>query len=144
MITSLPSDYKSDFHSVGVERDSKTKGDQCEWPYCIENGVVRGLAMRGAPGTDRHGELLVKDSCGIQHAFPVIANHRYPIPEDTYTLIRNGFEYYYWEEQRVQWVVGRRLSDERFEKLSVFKMAGDVADGMEDCLSLEERVNILV
>ncbi len=141
MTTSLPRHDIPDFHSVGVERDSETNVDQCEKTCCIESGFVRGLAEGGALGTDRHGELLVEDSCGIQHAFPIIATHQYPIPEDTYTLIGDEFSSYPWKGQ---WVVGRRLSDERFEKLSVFEMAKDMAHRMPDNLSLEKCVNILV
>ncbi len=77
--------------------------------------------------------------------FNITAMHQYPIPEDTYTLI--GFkeesdsliEYNDW----VQWVVGRRLSDESFEKLSVLTMAGDVSRRMLDVAGGEERDHIL-
>ncbi|KAK0429556.1 hypothetical protein EV421DRAFT_546366 [Armillaria borealis] len=146
MTTPLLRDYTSEVRPVGVERDAKTNTDQCNKTFCVENGFVWGLAEIGAPGTDRYGELLIEDACGIQHAFPIIAMHQYPIPEDTYTLIRNEFPHNHnpFREQCVQWAVGRRMLDDRFEKLSVFKMSTDVAKRMLDNLSVEKRVNILV
>ncbi|SJL12699.1 uncharacterized protein ARMOST_16130 [Armillaria ostoyae] len=140
MTTPLPRDYTLYIQSVRVERDAEANVDQCEETCCIENGFVRGLAEGGALGTDRHGELLVEDTSGIQHGFPIIATHQYPIPEDMYTLIRNKLRR---PERWVQWVVGRRLSDKRFEKLSVFKMDGHTEYRMYDDISLENRVNIL-
>ncbi len=111
MTTSLPRAYRS-VSSMGVQRDAETNVDLCQMTFCIESGFVRGLAEGGALGSDQYGDLLIEDACGIQHAFPIIATHQYPIPEGRYTLIRNKFTWGLW----AQWVVGQRLSDERFEK----------------------------
>ncbi len=119
--------------------------DRCQG-FGIENGFVRGLAVLGSPGKHRYGELVVEDVHRIQHVFNITATHQYPIPEDTYTLIGPDTESHSLMERKdwVQWVVGRRLSDERFEKLSVLTMAGDVAKRMLDVTGREKRVNILV
>ncbi len=119
--------------------------DRCQG-FSIENGFVRGLAVLGSPGKHRYGELVVEDAHRIQHVFNITATHQYPIPEDTYTLIGPDTESHSPMERKdwVQWVVGRRLSDERFEKLSVLTMAGDVAKRMLDVTGREKRVNILV
>ncbi len=117
--------------------------DRCEDALCIENGCVRGLAIVDVPGKDRHGELLVEDTRGMQHSFHVIAIHQFPIPDGTYTLIGSQESRYDSPRQWVQWVVGRRLSDESFEKLSVFKMADDMESRMVASIG-ERRVNSLV
>ncbi len=109
-----------------IERDAENSVDRCEEVLCIENGCVRGLAIVDVSGTDRHGELLVEDTSGMQHSFHVIAIHQFPIPDGMYTLIGSQESRYDSPRQWVQWVVGRRLADESFEKLSVFKMADDM------------------
>ncbi|PBK79259.1 hypothetical protein ARMGADRAFT_1003755 [Armillaria gallica] len=147
MKTSLPKDYPSnEVHFMAVRRDNETKTDQCDEAFCIEKCFVRGLAVGGALGTDRHGELLVRDAFGIQHAFHVVATHQYPIPENTYTLIRYELSYSRSLELGVQWVVGERFADQRFKKLSVLTMAAGVVESMlKDLQSQEEkRVNVLV
>ncbi len=129
---------------TGVWRHKADNVDQCQG-FCIEIGFVRGLAVLGLPGTHRYGELLVEDAHRIQHVFNITATHQYPIPEDTYTLIGPEKDLL-WPIERndwVQWVVGRRLSEESFEKLSVLTMAGDVSRRMLDVTGGEERVNIL-
>ncbi|KAK0190225.1 hypothetical protein F5146DRAFT_1120844 [Armillaria mellea] len=114
-----------DYYFTHIEWDWKANVDRCE-ALCIEKGFVRGLDVEGTPGMDRHGELLVEDADGAQHAFNVIATHPYLIAEDVYTLVRSGESFYSLSCQWVQWVVGRRLSDGSFEKVSVFKMADNV------------------
>ncbi len=140
------SEYDTRGHTyAGLQEHIVDDVDRCQG-FCVESGFVRGLAVLGSPGTHQYGELLVEDAHGIQHMFNITAMHQYPIPEDTYTLI--GFkeesdspiQYNDW----VQWVVGRRLSDGSFEKLSVLTMAGDVARRMLDVTGGEQRVNILV
>ncbi len=93
----------------------------------IKRGFVRGLAVGGVEGSDRYGELVVEDVRGIArvfnisasrtHTFKIVASHQYPIPEDMYTLLcteRVSFDVQHW-------VVGR-LSNDKFEKVSVFQM----------------------
>ncbi|KAK0478144.1 hypothetical protein IW261DRAFT_1594039 [Armillaria novae-zelandiae] len=86
---------------------------------CIERGFVRELAMGGEEGIDRCGELVVEDKDGITHAFHITASHQYPIPEDTYTLLADDPNYLGSPQH---WVVGRRLPNKMFEKVSVFEM----------------------
>ncbi|KAK0229416.1 hypothetical protein EDD85DRAFT_1026450 [Armillaria nabsnona] len=127
-----------------IERDTENNVDRCEEALCIENGFLRGLAVVGIRGKDRHGESLDEDLSGIQHSFHIIAIHQYPIPDGTYTLIGSQESRYDSPRQWVQWVVGRKLSDESFEKLSVFKMADDMESKMLKNLGGTRRVNSLV
>ncbi|KAK0437659.1 hypothetical protein EV421DRAFT_1907158 [Armillaria borealis] len=132
-----------EYYYACVRRDMWTGVDECE-AWCIEKGFVWGLAVEGTPGTSRHGELVIEDASGIQHAFDIIANHQYPIPEETYTLLGSNVSFYGPRRYGAQWVVGRRLSDESFEKLSVFKVEKDVAKAMMDDIGREMCINILV
>ncbi|KAK0232858.1 hypothetical protein IW262DRAFT_1500159 [Armillaria fumosa] len=97
--------------------------DWCEGLH-IERGFVRGLAVDGEEGDDRCGELVVEDVHGIAHSFNIIASHQYPIPEDTYTLLGSNPKFR-WKGKKCRsqyWVVGRRLPDKMFEKVTVFEM----------------------
>ncbi|KAK0441349.1 hypothetical protein EV421DRAFT_728286 [Armillaria borealis] len=141
MNKALPANEISD---MIVRRDDETDVDWYEGP-CVGKGFVRGLTVRGGEMVDRCGELMVKDADGIEHTFNIIAHHGYPIPEDTYTLV--GMEpllRFPWVRTQY-WVIGRRLSDEKFEKVSVFEM-----DDREEVLRLnalgitEKRRNILI
>ncbi|PBK99602.1 hypothetical protein ARMGADRAFT_511057 [Armillaria gallica] len=98
----------------------------------IKRGFVRGLAVGGVEGSDQCGELVVEDVRGIArifnisasrtHTFKIIASHQYPIPEDTYTLLCTNPPSPMGDRLPGQhWVVGR-LSNDKFEKVSVFQM----------------------
>ncbi|PBK64651.1 hypothetical protein ARMSODRAFT_978903 [Armillaria solidipes] len=106
--------------SGGVERDDETDEDWFEGP-CIEKGHVRRLDGSAERDDLREirGELVVEGADGMAHTFSIHVNHRYPIPEDTYVLlgVRAAFSD---PSAPHQWVVGRRLPDQRFEKVSVF------------------------
>ncbi|PBK85020.1 hypothetical protein ARMGADRAFT_1169769 [Armillaria gallica] len=92
-----------------------------------DSGYVRGLSHPSHNGMPRHGELVVKDDTGSTHTFKIFADHTYPIPESSYTLLfqcdRNEKSDYYW--RLLFWVVGQRRPDGEFEKLSVFRMLDD-------------------
>ncbi|KAK0242213.1 hypothetical protein EDD85DRAFT_946357 [Armillaria nabsnona] len=63
-----------------IDHDNKTDEDWYEGPY-IEQGFVRGLNARSAEGVDRGGELVVKDTDGMQrtHSKSVSpTNSQYP------------------------------------------------------------------
>lgn len=77
---------------------------------CIKRGFVRGLGRGGLVEKDRRGKLFVEDAGGTIHAFNIIATHQYPIPKGTYTLLAGDVCHSHW-------VVGRRLSEGKFEKL---------------------------
>ncbi|KAK0232890.1 hypothetical protein IW262DRAFT_1451464 [Armillaria fumosa] len=120
MEKSLPKDIEGSSRPPYV-----TRGDYGHDWYkglCIERGLVRGLAVEGEgqEGINRCGELVVEDTDGIPHSFNILAGHQYPIPEDTYTLLGTAT----FEPPPQYWVVGRRLPNMMFEKVSVFTMAG--------------------
>ncbi|KAK0506581.1 hypothetical protein EDD18DRAFT_1059612 [Armillaria luteobubalina] len=120
----LPNDIDS--RLPYVERDD----DWYEGRW-IERGFVRGLAVGGEEGITRRGELVVEDADGISHAFRIAASHQYPIPEDTYTLLGS------WEH----WVVGRRLPNKMFEKVSVLMITdhGEIGRLCKLGLSVKSR-----
>ncbi len=112
MMTPLP-DHE-DF-SINIYRNEMDE-DWCD-VKCIEKGFIQGLAV--VEGVDRHGELIVKDENGVEHVFNAMATHKCPIPEDVYTLIGTDPQ---WYPQPFSWVLGRRLSGKRFEKVSILKV----------------------
>lgn len=100
--------------AVWVSRDEETDSDWCD-EYCIEKVTVRGLASGGVAGVDRRGDLTVEDEDGNAHAFQITAAHQYLIPENTYTIIGANMAL-------KNWVVGVRLPNNWFQKVSVFTM----------------------
>ncbi|PBK77566.1 hypothetical protein ARMSODRAFT_949504 [Armillaria solidipes] len=119
MTKSLPSKYLG-WGAGNVERDANAD-DWCN-VFHIESGFVRGLAVGGVEGIDRYGELVVKNADGKAHTFDILVNHQYPIPEDTYALLGSMLPpegEMIWPQY---WVVGRRLPNKMFEKVSVFTM----------------------
>ncbi len=94
---------------------------------CIEKGHVRVFDAGSAEGRDRCGELVVKAADGIKHTFKIHVTHQFPIPEDTYTLLSDLLH-------RRFWAIGRRLPDQRFEKVSVIVM---------DDLDNKERIQLI-
>ena len=89
----------------------------------LSNPVVRGLAEDSPEGNHRQGELVVEDNTNVKHTFEIVADHQYPIPDNKYTLL--GSETFDYSEEQVNeqyWIVGRRLSEQKFEKISVFRL----------------------
>ncbi len=125
-----------DTSSVGtVKRDDEEDEDWFEGP-CIENGHVRGLDVIFAEGVDRCGELVVESTDGIPHTLAIRATHQIPIPEHTYTLLGTDsqpmFHQFSSDVDELcgeYWAVGRRLSDKKFEKVSVVVI--DVLDDLK-------------
>ncbi len=122
-----------------VRYDDETDEDSFDG-WCIEKGHVRVFNAGSAEGHGRCGELVVEAADGIAHTFKIHVTHRFLIPEDTYTLLGHTS---YWS---YNWAVGRRLPDQRFEKVSVIVM--DHLDKEErrklrDLSSAESR-NVLV
>ncbi|KAK0478126.1 hypothetical protein IW261DRAFT_205142 [Armillaria novae-zelandiae] len=91
---------------------------------CIESGFVRGLAVGGEEGVDRYGELAFRDADGIARGLYITARHQYPILDDTYTLLGDDPSTVWFRSVPYtlqHWVVGRRLPNKMFEKVSVFE-----------------------
>ncbi len=87
--------------------------------YRIDSGDVRGLGEVPKEEKRREGELVLKDMTGAPHAIRIVADHRYPIPDGSYTLIGPR------DEENDLWVVGRLREDGKFEKLSVVGISPD-------------------
>ncbi|KAK0431082.1 hypothetical protein EV421DRAFT_1854897 [Armillaria borealis] len=118
----LPTGKVSLYADVG--RDDETNSDWYDG-MCIEEGRVQGLGTNDPKGLSRRGKLVVKDDTGTLHSLEIVAVHPYAIPEDSYRLIASG--------QRksgaraapsteIYWVAGRRLPEQKFEKVAVFNM----------------------
>ncbi|KAK0436326.1 uncharacterized protein EV420DRAFT_238848 [Desarmillaria tabescens] len=132
----LPTDgYSSTVGIAEIDRDETGDEDTCD-ACCIEKGVVRGLQ-----GSDRRGELIVKDKGGIEHGFEVTATHTYPIPDDTYTLIDSCSEYVRLHNV---WVVGQSLPGGKFEKVSVLELSRQEHCRLNDLDITEQHQYILI
>ncbi|KAK0433758.1 hypothetical protein EV421DRAFT_1741313 [Armillaria borealis] len=96
--------------------------DWCNGP-CIDSGYVRGLSKGSLEGKFRQGELVIEDNMGARHIFKIVADHQYPIPEDSYSLI--GTDPFY-DLKRIFvkqcWVIGKKLPGQMFKKVSVFQI----------------------
>ncbi|SJL16897.1 uncharacterized protein ARMOST_20427 [Armillaria ostoyae] len=97
--------------------------------YQIDSGYVWGLSHLSYNDMPRQGRLAIKDDTGSIHKFKIVADHTYPIPEGTYTLLgstdhRNCVGTRHEDDNRSLhfWVVGWQRKDGKFEKLSVFSM----------------------
>ncbi len=87
-----------------------------------------GLAVGDLSSADRWGEMVTQDVNGVSHAFKIVAAHQSPIPEGPYTLLSSGARREGQIEQTTQgkyWVVGRRLEEQKFEKVSIFRMTDE-------------------
>ncbi|KAK0491810.1 hypothetical protein EDD18DRAFT_1334639, partial [Armillaria luteobubalina] len=117
-----------------VRRDDGTDED---WfaEVCIERGHVLGLDVPFTEGRDRCGELVVESMDGEPYTFAIRATHQFLIPEDTYTLLGSSERVKHADIDRIRrqyWAVGRRLSDGRFEKVSVVVMDARKDAGREN------------
>ncbi len=134
MTLPLPADIDESLEFL--DHDTETGEDSYYGP-CIEKGLVRGLDAGLAEGHDRHGELIVKGRrwpwVTGKHRFKIRVTHQFPIPDDTYTLLGSDIDQQLFncdtdserEEKQKQsqyWAVGRRVSGNRFQKVSVFVM----------------------
>ncbi len=91
----------------------------------IESGDVRGLGDVAKEEKHREGDLVLKDMTGAPHTIRIVADHKYPIPDGSYTLIGDCYGL------DDVWVVGRLREDGKFEKLSVFKTSSDEYQDMQ-------------
>ncbi|SJL13336.1 uncharacterized protein ARMOST_16776 [Armillaria ostoyae] len=103
-----------------------TEDPDIDWhDGCRIVGDVQGLAEVPKEGKPRQGELVFKDPTGSHHTFKIVADHAYPIPDGTYTLL--GYNVY---ASSHDWVVGRLREDKKFEKLSIFHLVDDEQVGL--------------
>ncbi len=102
----------------------------------LKRGMCGYLTWDRQKGHDRCGELVVKAADGITHTFKIHVTHRFPIPEDTYTLL--GDHLYRF------WAVGRRMPDQRFEKVSVIVIDFKDRYKLEDLSLVARSHNVLV
>ncbi len=100
--------------------------------YQIDSGYVKGLSRPSYNDMPRQGVLVVKDNTGSTHTFKIVADHTYPTPKGSYTLLgstdrRNlvGTSFEDHNRSLCFWVVGRQRRDGKFQKLSVFRMLND-------------------
>ncbi|KAK0224791.1 hypothetical protein EDD85DRAFT_940800 [Armillaria nabsnona] len=136
MMEPLPKDVNGLF--ANVTHDNETDEDWYEGP-CIEKGHARVFNAGLAEGRDRCGELVVNAADGIAHEFKIRVIHRFPIPEDTYTLLSS--DPYYWS---CLWAIGRRLPDQRFEKVSVIVIDFEARQKLRDLSLVARSRNVLV
>ncbi|KAK0227608.1 hypothetical protein IW262DRAFT_1292581 [Armillaria fumosa] len=134
----------NEISNMDVGRDGETDEDWYEGP-CVEKGLVRGLAPGGAEKVTRRRELIIKDANGIEHTFDIIARHGYPIPEGVYALLGSDSDFDYLPAHTQYWVIGQRLLNEKFEKVSVFEMANtsEVRRLYNLCISEERRIVLI-
>ncbi|KAK0499361.1 hypothetical protein EDD18DRAFT_849519 [Armillaria luteobubalina] len=104
-----------------VRRMEETDVD-CYTGYRVESAKVRHLADIPNEGEPRRGELVLKDGTGAPHILNIVADHAYPIPDGSYTLICCDAD---GELPTDIWVAGQLREDETFEKISVFSSAED-------------------
>ncbi|KAK0237753.1 hypothetical protein EDD85DRAFT_951916 [Armillaria nabsnona] len=128
--------YSDRVYMVDVDWNEEMNKDSCH-AHCVEKGLVRGLGV--VEEGDRYGELIVEGKDGTEHVFNITAAHEYPIPEGTYILICTHTVSY------KDWVIGRRLPGERFEKMSVLRLCDEEEWGrLKDLYISEKCRNILV
>ncbi|PBK58659.1 hypothetical protein ARMSODRAFT_967563 [Armillaria solidipes] len=114
---------KPDSLRASVPRTEDTDSDWVD-AVSIESGYVQRLADGSHDGKRRHGELIVTDDAGTMHTFEITADHQYQIRDGLYALLGSR-PYSHFDGQPVDqyWVVGRRLAERKFEKVSVFQIA---------------------
>ncbi|KAK0458754.1 uncharacterized protein EV420DRAFT_330307 [Desarmillaria tabescens] len=121
---------------IDLDRNEEMGEDSC-YAECIEKGCVRGLDQV-AEGSDRRGELIVQGKYGTEH-LNITATHKYPIPDNTYTLICD------YKLYSTSCIVGRRLPGKRFEKVSVLQIPNRYRWRRVENLYITEKCrNILV
>ncbi|KAK0479131.1 hypothetical protein IW261DRAFT_1336747 [Armillaria novae-zelandiae] len=85
--------------------------------YFIDSADVRGLDQGLEGEMPRQGEMFFKTSAGISCTFKILADHVYPIPDGSYAVAGPGIN--------GCGVVGWLRENQKFEKLSVFRLADD-------------------
>lgn len=102
--------------------------------YYIESGNVQGLSEVPEEPKHRQGELVLSDATGAPHTLKIVAEHEYPIPNGSYTLLGSSHRYVAPD----LWVVGKLREDGKFENFSVFRSADDEQVKLKE-LALEKE-----
>ncbi|KAK0457594.1 uncharacterized protein EV420DRAFT_503789 [Desarmillaria tabescens] len=128
MTETLPSHHLN-LWPIGVIKLMEGTESELYCGPCIESGYVQGLADVLSDGSIRQGELVAKDDIGATHTFKIVAEHQYPVPDASYTLIGSGGYDYIPEELEPYvmkyWVLGTTRQNGKFQKFSVFRMLDD-------------------
>ncbi len=114
------------YFEAEVRRTEDIDSDWVE-EVSIESGYVQGLAEGSHDGKHRQGELVVTGDTGTRHTFKIIAHHQYQIPDGLYALLGSS-PYNQFDGELISdqyWVVGQRLPEWKFEKVSVFQIANE-------------------
>ncbi|PBK85440.1 hypothetical protein ARMGADRAFT_1018087 [Armillaria gallica] len=112
--------------------------DSHPWPG--KSADVRGLSQVPTEENPRQGQLIFKDPAGSPHTLQIVADHAYPIPDGSYTLIGcSGM----LSPNLYHWAVGQLREDGKFEKLSVFSSANDEQVRPSE-LGLENKVKMIL
>ncbi|PBK59021.1 hypothetical protein ARMSODRAFT_1027774 [Armillaria solidipes] len=108
------------YESMKLEGVRRMEENDVDWfdGLRIDSVQVCGLADASSTGDLRRGQLFVKIGTKAPHAFEIIADHGYSIPDGSYTLLGS----HRGTLMRLIFAVGRLRQDGKFEKLSVFTM----------------------
>ncbi len=108
-----------------LEYVKRMEGADADWyeGFCIDSADVRGLEEGPKENKCRQGEMVFKDAAGSPHTCKIVADHTYPIPDGSYTLLCSDLRH-------DRWVVGQLREVGKFEKLSVFRLADDEQVGL--------------
>ncbi|KAK0479162.1 hypothetical protein IW261DRAFT_1399540 [Armillaria novae-zelandiae] len=102
--------------------------------YFIDSADVRGLDEGLEEEMPRQGEMVFKTSSGISCTFKISADHVYPIPDGSYA-VAGAYRLRHC-------VVGWLRENQKFEKLSIFRLVDDEPFNSWE-LGLEKREVIL-
>ncbi|PBK59650.1 hypothetical protein ARMSODRAFT_1027200 [Armillaria solidipes] len=121
MTKNLPSNQKSLWEGYNRTEGAYFSADSYRGRR-IDSGYVRGLSHPSYDGMPRQGELVANDHTGSTHAFKIVADHTYPIPEGLYTLLGSNdhnlslcFSPDVHDRHLLFWVVGWQRRDGKFE-----------------------------
>ncbi|KAK0224358.1 hypothetical protein IW262DRAFT_1372503 [Armillaria fumosa] len=121
---------------VGQTEDTDT-----DWydGYCIQSADVQGLSEISNDKL-RQGQLVFKDHVGSPHTLKIVADHAYPIPDGSYTVLGcSGM----LSQSLYHWAVGQLRDHGKFEKLSVFSLADDEQVKPSE-LGLENKIRMIL
>ncbi|KAK0440190.1 uncharacterized protein EV420DRAFT_1650578 [Desarmillaria tabescens] len=132
VMTEMP--LRHDELGARIFRKDETDDDCVCYSNVINSDEVRGLAKE-SKGGPRQGELIIEKGTSTRRSCPleIIADHGYPIPDGSYTLLASkGYSH---------WVIGE-MQEGKFKKRSVFRMADDSEREMLEVLGVGEYGDI--